>query len=126
MSTFRINASVRPHKCWYCETPDSSTAWRDGRAVCTSCDGFMEQGVICIGVKELPPADMPSVFCSSDYRDGNWCVITRDEYQSRFGRLPAQRIALVEPKAWLRLGLPKQRGGAVHRGAMHYDKAQER
>jgi hypothetical protein len=99
--------------CWFCEKPRSAAAWSAGRAICAQCTGFMAQGVICIGV--TVPLETDTVI-DKIYRDGNWCVLSRDEYTRRFGVAPPQeRFAFVTPEAWSKAGLPKfGKHGASH------------
>ena len=98
--------------CWYCEKPRSAKASADARASCEGCKQFMQQGVICIGVSLSLPQD---TIIDKVYRDGNWCVLSRDEYQRRFGAVPMLRFALVESTAWAKAALPKfGKHGASH------------
>ncbi len=105
-------AKPRLNTCWYCEKPKCAAAWRNGRAVCASCDGFMAQGVICIGVSVPLEAD---TVIDKIYRDGNWCVLSRSEYERRFGTVPGYRYAFVETGAWRKAALPRfGKHGASH------------
>ncbi|MEK9280901.1 hypothetical protein MTR72_14765 [Bradyrhizobium sp. ISRA442] len=98
-------AKAEAKTCWYCEKPRSATARRNDRAVCASCNGFMKQGVICIGVGVALEQDTPS---DKTYRDGHWCVLSLDEYTNRFCKEPPKwRVAFVTPEAWRKTGLPK-------------------
>jgi len=93
-----------PKTCWYCEKPRSANAWHEGRAVCPSCQGFMQQGIICIGVSADISRD---TIVDKIYRDGNWCVLSRSEFVKRFGYFPAERFDYIAPALWLKAGLPR-------------------
>jgi hypothetical protein len=72
----------------------------------------MQQGVICIGVRE--PLDHDTLL-DKVYRDGNWCVLALNEFVKRFGYLPAERFDYIEPARWMKAGLPKfGKHGASH------------
>jgi len=106
-------AKPRLNNCWYCERPASAAAWRNGRAVCPTCDRFMQQGVICIGVNTPISHD---VIIDKIYRDGNWCVVSVEEYQKRFrAPVPQDRFDYIDKAQWERAGLPKfGKHGASH------------
>lgn len=98
--------------CWFCEEPNKAAASRDGRAVCAQCVGFMQQGIICIGVREPLSRD---VIVDKVYRDGNWCVLSRTEFVRRFNYFPAERFDYITPDKWLKQGLPRfGKHGASH------------
>lgn len=98
--------------CWFCETPKSAAALSHGRAVCAKCDSFMAQGVICIGVNAPLERD---VIIDKSYRNGNWCVLSRDEFVKRFGYFPAEHFDYVPPEKWMRASLPRfGKHGASH------------
>jgi hypothetical protein len=103
----------RLNTCWFCEKPKAAAAHRNGRAVCAQCDGFMAQGVICIGV--TCPLEHDTII-DKIYRDGNWCVLSRDEYERRFRvSVPLHRFAFVETAAWFKAALPRfGKHGASH------------
>lgn len=73
----------------------------------------MSQGVICIGVSVPLEAD---TIIDKIYRDGNWCVLSREEYAKRFRRdLPPLRFVFITPDAWKRAYLPRfGKHGASH------------
>lgn len=106
-------ARPKINTCWYCERPQSAAAWRNGRAVCPGCDRFMQQGVICIGVHSEISHD---VIIDKIYRDGNWCVLSKEEYERRLRTpLPVDRFDYIDRATWLRAGLPKfGKHGASH------------
>jgi hypothetical protein len=98
--------------CWFCEEPNKAAAWREGRAVCAHCDALMTQGVICIGVNEPITRD---IIVDKIYRDGNWCVLSRDEFVRRFNYLPAERYDYIPLDKWIKQGLPRfGKHGASH------------
>jgi len=106
-------AKPRLNTCWFCEKPQSAAAWSNGRAVCPTCDRFMAQGVICIGVTSPISHD---VIIDKIYRDGNWCVVSRDEFEKRFRTsVPHDRFEYIERAQWLRAGCTKfGKHGASH------------
>jgi hypothetical protein len=69
---------------------------------CDKCKGYMEQGVILIGVKDGESGDNP-------FRTGRFCVI-RDEAVKRMlkdSSAPLKsRVAFIEESTWVALGLP--------------------
>lgn len=105
-------AKPRLNTCWYCERPRSAAAWRNGRAVCPSCDNFMTQGVICIGVAESISHD---TILDKVYRDGNWCVLSAGEFTRRVGAVPRDRYEYLDNPLWQKAGLPRfGKHGASH------------
>lgn len=73
----------------------------------------MVQGVICIGV-HMPIAGETVI--DKVYRNGNWCVLSCDEFTRRLGvPVPDERHAFVDQTRWQRSGLPKfGKHGASH------------
>lgn len=73
----------------------------------------MRQGVICIGVQSAISHD---VIIDKIYRDGNWCVVSAEEYTRRFrGAVPFDRFEYIDRATWTRAGLPKfGKHGASH------------
>lgn len=113
-------AKPKLNACWFCEQPKSAAALSNGRAVCAKCAAFMAQGVICIGVTVSLE---PDTVIDKIYRDGNWCVLSRDEYMRRFrvDRLPELRFAFVMADAWKLAALPR----AGKHGASHMSDSPE-
>jgi hypothetical protein len=107
-----VNPRPKKPNCWFCEAQQKATTQRSGRFACVKCDGFMQQGVICIGV--TVPLE-PQTMIDKVYRDGNWCVLARDEFSRRFGAVPAHRYAFILPREWQKAGLPRfGKHGASH------------
>lgn len=106
-------AKPEPKTCWFCEKPRSALAWSYGRACCPACEGFMRQGVICIGVSEAIEHD---TMLDKVYRDGNWCVLSRDEFARRFGHSQnGERFDFIERARWQKAALPRfGKHGASH------------
>lgn len=106
-------AKPEPKTCWFCEKPRSASDWNYGRACCEACASFMRQGVICIGVSE--PIEHNTLM-DKVYRDGNWCVLSRDEFAKRFGHSQhGERFEFIEQARWVKAGLPRfGKHGASH------------
>ena len=136
MNSIRISPKhgVNPslHQCFFCGEPkgvllfgrrgiEDAEAPREvciDREPCDKCKGFMEQGIILIGVDADKTTDE-----KNPYRDGNWCVVTED-FISRAISTPVMRFDIMERRCaflpgdvWDALGQPKARKpGARHDG----------
>lgn len=82
--------------------PDDAEAPRKGSipgAVCPTCKGYMEQGVILVVVRDGSQA--------APYRTGELHVIKEEAAKRLFPTLGNKRVAFLEESAARMIGLPK-------------------
>ena len=68
---------------------------------CSKCQGWMEQGVILISVKDGGEGDNP-------YRTGGWCVVTKEAFARAFPEVEETGVAFVPDAVWQAVGLPER------------------
>lgn len=69
---------------------------------CDKCKGYMQQGVIFIGVKDGESGENP-------FRTGRFCVIKEEAVKRMLNNsyfVPQSRVAFIEESTWVALGLP--------------------
>lgn len=105
------------HNCFACG--DSFVLNTNYNNTCLACKGFMEQGFICIGITDDAPEHEYDASGHVSYRDGNFCVITKERavQLALVGAhgMYAFRYAYVRTATWKRLHLPERgKSGANH------------
>lgn len=65
--------------------------------VCDECESFMKQGIILISVRDGETGDNP-------YRTGKFAVV-RDRVFQNHPEILRRRVAFVEDKMWVEMGL---------------------
>ncbi len=84
---------------------------------CSKCQGYMQQGVILISMRDGEEAEMETANrekrLPNPYRTGGW-VVVREEYIRRMIDSPLlarqilrQRVCFVSDSAWDKIGLPR-------------------
>jgi hypothetical protein len=74
---------------------------------CEQCTGLMEQGVVCISVRDDPDGDP-----DNPYRTGGWAVVTDEairrivQPQELAEGIIRKRMAFIPDDAWALIGLP--------------------
>jgi len=104
--------------CYYCHEPKNeivlagrlpgdAEAPRHGvwdKVPCDKCLGYMEQGLMCISVRDGTPRDNP-------YRTGAMTVITKEAALRIFGEqnrdIIDHGVTFLEDSVWDKIGLPR-------------------
>lgn len=72
------------------------------KSPCDKCKGYMQQGIILIGVRDGEQGDNP-------YRTGHFCVLKEEAVQRIFkdcDGILKSRVAFVDETTWKTIGLP--------------------